>query len=164
MTFTKTGKPSDPTTQDHTITEGVKSFGDQLPDTHQIKPETESSPVITDTPIPIPSDPDKGIYKPEFAPKDFQQGPWLNPENSIYSRGKQSEIIQPEMVTMTCGSMDIKRTEGAFIVLAKDEPNNYKDAMNSPNAAEWRPACEAEYETLLGYHTWNLVERFKSSY
>ena len=60
---------------------------------------------------------------------------------------------------MACGSMDIKCAEGAFIVLAEDEPNNYKDAMNSPNAAEWRPTCEAKYETLLGYHTWNLVER-----
>lgn len=31
--------------------------------------------------------------------------------------------------------------------------------MNSPEAKEWRPSCEAEYDILMGYHTWKLVER-----
>ena len=54
---------------------------------------------------------------------------------------------------------DVGYAESAFVVLAEDEPNSYKDAMNSPNAAEWRPACEAEYDVLMGYHTWKLVEK-----
>ena len=62
------------------------------------------------------------------------------------------------MVMMACGLMDIECAEGACIVLAEDESNNYENAMSSPNTAEWRPTCEAKYETLLGYHTWNLVE------
>ena len=51
---------------------------------------------------------------------------------------------------------DVGYAESAFVVLAEDERNSYKDAMNSPNAAEWRPACEAEYNVLMGYHTGNL--------
>ena len=31
--------------------------------------------------------------------------------------------------------------------------------MQSNDAMKWRKSCEEEYETLLGYHTWNLVER-----
>ena len=31
--------------------------------------------------------------------------------------------------------------------------------MTSPNADRWRKACELEYETLLGYHTWILIDR-----
>ena len=49
--------------------------------------------------------------------------------------------------------LDVRYAESAFIVLAEDEPNSYKDAMNSPNAAKWRPACEAEYDVLMWYHT-----------
>ena len=87
-TFTKTNKPLNSTIQDCTITDGVESFSDQQPETHQNKPEAESDPAILDKSIPIQEDPDEGIYEPEFAPKDFQRGPWLDPKNSIYSRGK----------------------------------------------------------------------------
>ena len=58
---------------------------------------------------------------------------------------------------------DIRYAESMFVVLAEDEPNSYKDAMNSPNATEWRPACEAEYDILMGYHTWKLIEKPPSS-
>ena len=54
---------------------------------------------------------------------------------------------------------DVGYAESVFVVLAEDEPNSYKDAMNSPNAAEWRPVCEAEYDVLMGYHTWKLIEK-----
>ena len=59
--------------------------------------------------------------------------------------------------------LDVRYAESAFIVLAEDEPNSYKDAMNSPNAEKWRPACEAEYDILMWYHTWKLIEKPPSS-
>ena len=31
--------------------------------------------------------------------------------------------------------------------------------MRSVNADEWKSACTAEYDALMGYHTWRLVER-----
>ena len=31
--------------------------------------------------------------------------------------------------------------------------------MNSPEVKEWKPSCEAEYDILMGYHTWKLVKR-----
>jgi hypothetical protein len=30
--------------------------------------------------------------------------------------------------------------------------------MGSDNAEEWKPACHLDYDTLMGYHTWPLVE------
>ena len=54
---------------------------------------------------------------------------------------------------------DLTHAESTFVVLAKDEPNSYREAMNSPEAKEWRPACEAEHDILMGYHTWELVKK-----
>ena len=31
--------------------------------------------------------------------------------------------------------------------------------MRSNDTTKWRKSCEEEYKTLLGYHTWNLVEK-----
>jgi Reverse transcriptase (RNA-dependent DNA polymerase) len=31
--------------------------------------------------------------------------------------------------------------------------------MKSANPEKWRQACEAEYNTLMGYHTWDLVRK-----
>ena len=31
--------------------------------------------------------------------------------------------------------------------------------MNSPDADKWKDTCKEEYDTLMGYHTWTLVER-----
>jgi Reverse transcriptase (RNA-dependent DNA polymerase) len=45
------------------------------------------------------------------------------------------------------------------VTLADDEPENYREAMKSANAGKWRQACEEEYNMLMGYHTWDLVEK-----
>ena len=70
--------------------------------------------------------------------------------------------MRSETAAMAHGLPDVRYAESAFIVLAKDEPNSYKDAMNSPDAAEWRPACEAKYDILMGYHTWKLIKKLPS--
>ena len=68
-------------------------------------------------------------------------------------------MLRSETAAMAHDLPDVGYAESTFVVLAKDEPNSYKDAMNSPNAAEWRPTCEAEYDVLMGYHTWKLIEK-----
>ena len=45
-----------------------------------------------------------------------------------------------------------------MVVLAENEPANYSEAMRSGNVAQWKKACEDEYEILGGYCTWKLVE------
>ena len=118
------------------------------------------------TPNPIPkcnhtndTTLDEGIYEPEFAPKDFEHDAWLNPDNSAYGRGKQTETQQTKTAMMAHRERDLTHTESAFVVLAKDEPNSYREAMNSPEAKEWRPACEADHDILMGYHIWKLIEK-----
>ena len=111
--------------------------------------------------IPNVNIPNDNIYELEFAPKDFEQGAWLNPDNSAYGRGKRTETSQVETAAMAHRDTNLEYTESIFIVLAKDEPNTYNDAMNSPNAEEWKPSCQAEYDTLMGYHTWELIKSVK---
>ena len=60
---------------------------------------------------------------------------------------------------MTATTNKLSDPKHVFIVLAEDEPNNYKDAMSSPNSQKWRSSCEEEYDTLMGYHTWKLIKR-----
>ena len=109
------------------------------------------TPIITP-----PNDPTDVI---PIAPKDFQQGRWIDPANETYGCGKRQRILRAEEKAVTCILSDLKEVESAFVTLAEDEPSNYNDAMRSINADEWRSACTAEYDVLMGYHTWKLVER-----
>ena len=61
------------------------------------------------------------------------------------------------MKSSAIGTADLETLESAFVVLVEDEPANYKDAMNSPNADKWKEACRQEYDLLMGYGTWDLV-------
>ena len=160
--FAVTTIPSDPIISEPGADPAVKSFDEQ-----QTSDEPEHTHVSGAGPTPttnITSSPDiptldENIYEPEFAPKDFYRGSWLDPDNSIYGRGKRSETTHTGMTATTNESSDPKHTERVFVVLAEDEPNNYRDAMSSPNSQKWRSSCEEEYDTLMGYHTWKLVER-----
>ena len=90
---------------------------------------------------------------------DFEQGPWMDPENSTYGRGKRQRVPRTETATMAYEASDASQIEGAFVTLADDEPSCYKEAMSSDNADKWKSACEAEFSILMRYHTWELVER-----
>lgn len=39
------------------------------------------------------------------------------------------------------------------------EPNNFKEAMTSPDNAEWKNAAEEKMESLRSNKTWQLIER-----
>ena len=101
----------------------------------------------------------KDGYKlvPESALKDFITGPWIDPENIQYGRGKRHQALFALVKSLAIGTADLESLESAFVVLAEDEPANYKDAMNSPNADKWREACRQEYDLLMGYGTWDLI-------
>jgi Reverse transcriptase (RNA-dependent DNA polymerase)/gag-polypeptide of LTR copia-type/Pol polyprotein, beta-barrel domain len=49
--------------------------------------------------------------------------------------------------------------EHAYVTLTNDEPSNFREAMRSTDANEWKSACQLEFDTLTGYGTWTLVER-----
>ena len=119
-------KPSNISVQ-NPITEPRPERSGNQQETNQVEPEWT-------TLIPNVNVPNNNIYEPEFAPKDFKQGAWLNPDNSTYGQGKQMEISQVKTAAMAHRDTNLKYTESVFIVLAKDEPNTYNDAMNSPNA------------------------------
>jgi hypothetical protein len=93
------------------------------------------------------------------APKDFEKGPWLDPNNQSYGRWMHQKAMYVEMSALAHGHTNLEDVETALVVLADDEPANYRDAIRSPNAEKWKDSMDAEYETLMGYRTWNLVER-----
>jgi Integrase core domain len=92
----------------------------------------------------------------EVALTDFSRGPWMDPLNVEYGRGRIHTLLS-EATAIAHGERDLEEMETAFVVLASDEPANYKEAMSSTNAEEWKKAFQAEYDTLMGYQTWTLV-------
>ena len=90
---------------------------------------------------------------------DFEKGQWLNPDNASYGRGKRHQALFTEVSAFAHGITSLEHTEHALVVLADDEPANFREAMKSRDASKWKEACDLEYETLLGYHTWDIVDR-----
>ena len=45
------------------------------------------------------------------------------------------------------------------LILNFNIPKSYKSAMQSPQASEWKKACDAEFEALQHNNTWSLVPR-----
>ena len=95
----------------------------------------------------------------DVAPKDFERGPWMHPRNTSYGRGKRHQVLYVEVVALAHRTSSLEETKSTFLVLAEDEPDHYRDTMNSPDADKWKDACKEEYDTLMGYRTWTLVER-----
>ena len=78
-TYSCTVKPLDPIKQ-RPITEApARSFNDQENASDEPRPDPHIA-----TPVPNVHHPNEGIYEPEYMPKDFQCGPWLDPDNSVY--------------------------------------------------------------------------------
>ena len=76
-----------------------------------------------------------------------------------YEKGKCHQALLSDAYIISEDSLDAQTTETAFVIQAEDKPANFKEAIKSNNCAEWMKACQAEYETLMGYRTWDLVPR-----
>ena len=87
----------------------------------------------------------------------------MDPKNVQYGHGKQHQALFALVKSLAIGTADLEALESAFVVLAEDEPANYKDAMNSPNADKWKEVCKQEYDLLMGYGTWDLVTALKDT-
>jgi len=77
-----------------------------------------------------------------------------------YVRGRR-RALYTEVTAMATGTLDLKSTETALVILAEDEPASYSEAMKSTDKDKWRKACEQEINLLDGYKTWTLVEQPK---
>ena len=99
------------------------------------------------------------MYAPSIAPEDFEYGPWLDPDDEAYGRGKRCQVMVMELVALANGENNLKNVETMLVTLAEDDPESYREAMQSPNTEKWKSACNEEYNTLMGYHTWTLVKR-----
>ena len=62
---------------------------------------------------------------PIYAPKEFDKGPWLNPANQSYRRGKRLHASYAEFAALMHGLVDLEHIKRVFAVLADDEPSNY---------------------------------------
>ena len=99
-----------------------------------------------------------GSHRPTVhRTRDFERGPWLDPDDQSYGRGKRHQALYAEMAALAHGYEELERTESAMVVLAEDEPANYREAITSVDAEEWRLSMGSEYGTLMGYNTWTLV-------
>ena len=96
---------------------------------------------------------------PEHAPKEFKNGPWLDPNNKSHGRGKRHKGVYAAINTMAHGLANLEHIELALVTLTEDEPANYREAMRSPDADKWKISMKNEYDTLMGYQTWELIER-----
>ena len=96
---------------------------------------------------------------PDWAPQEFEKGEWLDPSDTTYGKGKHHQALLSDAYIISEDSLNAQTPETAFVILAEDKPANFKEAMKSDNHAEWMKACQAEYETLMGYRTWDLVPK-----
>ena len=76
-----------------------------------------------------------------------------------YGQGKCIQALYSEILAFSHGTMSLEHTEQVLVKLAEDEPASYTEAIKSPDADEWKKACQAEYENLMSYNTWSLVKR-----
>ena len=67
--------------------------------------------------------------EPPHAPLDFERGPWLDPANQAYGRGKRHQALLAGISNIAHGLTDLEETETTLVVLAEDEPINYREAM-----------------------------------
>ena len=95
----------------------------------------------------------------EQAPQEFEKGEWLDPSDMTYGKGKCHQALLSNAYIISEDSLDAQTPETAFVILAEDKLANFKEAMKSNNHAEWMKACQAEYKTLIGYRTWDLVPK-----
>ena len=58
---------------------------------------------------------------------------------------------------------NLENIEAAFVTLTENEPSNYKEAMNSPDMNKWKDTCNHEYDLIMGYGTWDLVNPPKNT-
>ena len=79
-----------------------------------------------------------GVYAPSIAPQDFKHGPWLDPADETYSRGRRCQAAAAaELIALVNGETNLEEVETVLVTLAEDEPENYKEAMTSPDAEKW---------------------------
>jgi hypothetical protein len=95
----------------------------------------------------------------EYTPQDFERGEWLDPANITYGRGKRRlRALYSKISAFTHGEYNLG-DKHAYVTLADDEPFNFREAMKSTDANEWKSACQLEFDMLMDYGTWTLVER-----
>ena len=82
------------------------------------------------------------------APQEFEKGEWLDPSDMTYGKGKRHQALLSDAYIILEESLNAQTPETAFVILAEDEPANFKEAMKSDSCAEWMKACQAEYELL----------------
>ena len=139
--------------------EGVQPINVKKPDDEKSEAEVEEQIEGVQMEEKMQDELQEEESEEEITPKDFMGGPWMDPLNVKYGRGRCHTALLAGVQSVTEGSRSLENTEMAMVVLAKDEPANYSEAMSSRDAEQWKRACEAEYEILGGYCTWKLVDR-----
>ena len=89
--------------------------------------EGPTSPEADQNPQSKEAETKESRYKPipDHTPKEFEVGPWLDPKDDSYGRGKQHQDLMTKVAALAHGLTNLESTESALIVLAKDKPDTY---------------------------------------
>jgi hypothetical protein len=96
---------------------------------------SEFDPDIIDLPTPATH------IRPHLNPnhKADEHQDWNDPANADYGRG-------------------MRRAHAAWFALDDPEPDTFKQAIASPESAEWRKAMDEEFTQLNNTHTYDLID------
>ena len=59
---------------------------------------------------------------------NFEKGPWNNPDDASYGRGRCHQALLTEVTAFAHSHTNLEHTEHALVTLADDEPANYRES------------------------------------
>ena len=123
-------------------------------DTSAVNPLTRMGPVKEAPAL----DPSEDTIPPPVGMGSVEEAPSLDPQ-SVSDGAPNASPSQRRMLTRSQSRWAAR----AGITLAAevstdDDPQSYREAMNSPLQRQWKAVMQQEYTSLLENHTFTLVE------
>lgn len=82
----------------------------------------------------------------------------MNEENIVEGRLRDRSSRKTTSCKCCGGERCSKAEMAQAMLVVREEPTTYNEAMNSSDRQQWRDAMEEEYESLISNETWKLVE------
>jgi hypothetical protein len=81
----------------------------------------------------------------------------LHRRTSVRIRERRAKDSAHPALTQQTDRRGKKREHMATLLLGEEEPNQYKDAMASEQAQQWKIATQKEFDSLIKNNSWVLV-------
>ena len=101
----------------------------------------------------------------EITQKDFSRGPWMDPSNAEYRRGKQHAALLSEVKLGMEGSRSLENTETAIMVLCEALfPNDPETLLNLGflrNPETWNSSCSRTASEPFGNSVSQIPQKLR---